>query len=100
MPILLPVITPVAAVMDALEELLVHVPPGVALESVVVCPVHMDVPPVMADGGVLIVNVVVTLAVQYPPKPADTGSLVALSVYVYVPAPRPIKAGGVVSVDE
>jgi hypothetical protein len=62
--------------------LLLHVPPAVAFAKAVVCPTHIDVPPVMAPGGVLMVKVVVAVAVQYPPNPADVGSFVAESVYV------------------
>jgi hypothetical protein len=77
-----PVTTPVLLTVPTAVLLLLHVPPDVALDKAVVCPTHIDVPPVMAPGGVLMVNVVVAVAVQYPPNPADTGSLVAERVYV------------------
>ena len=60
--------------------LLLQEPPEVALARVMHAPVHTSVGPDIVSGGVLMVKVVVTLAVQYPPYPADIGSCVPLSV--------------------
>lgn len=60
----MPVTTPLVFTVPTDGVLLLHVPPDVAFESVVVWPVHIDVPPVIAEGGVFIVNVVVAVAVQ------------------------------------
>ncbi len=71
-----PVTTPVLLTVPTAVLLLLHVPPAVAFDKAVVCPTHIDVPPVIAPGGVLMVNVFVAVAVQYPPNPAATATLV------------------------
>jgi hypothetical protein len=67
-PAEIPVTTPVALMVATDVLLLNHVPPLVALESVVVAPIHSWVVPVIAltDGAGLIVTFIVVLAVVEP----------------------------------
>jgi hypothetical protein len=58
-PVVRPETTPVEETTVATDKLLLlHVPPGVVLESDVVPPIHIDRPPVMVAGRSLIVTVV------------------------------------------
>jgi len=75
-----PVTTPVVASTDAREgELLLHVPPVVALDRAVVAATQIgDVPPVIAEGGAETVN----NTVEVPDGPVN--------VIVAVPAAWPV----------
>ena len=82
-----PVTTPAVATTVAIAgRLLVHVPPGVASESVVVVPTHIPVAPVMGDiGFTLTVLVAVHAPIAYVIKP------VPLLTPVTNPVPAPIE---------
>jgi hypothetical protein len=99
-PALIPVTTPIVLTVPTAGVLLLQEPPASGFDRVVVCPTHIEVPPTIEGGGGFTVNDVVAVAVHNPPKPIDIGSFTAVNVYVYVPGPRPVMAGGLAMVDE
>ena len=79
-PAVTPVTTPAALTEAVGGLLLLQVPPAVALLRAVVCPTHTDGVPSIGVGGLLTVTVVVPVAEQIPPYPAEMGSLTTVSV--------------------